>query len=281
MAVQIPAPAMELTDVGGVELDVHDRGTGDPVVFVHGSMGDECSAVLAEPALTERFRLVHYHRRGWGRSSTDGLPLSISEQARDCRAVMDHLGIDRAHLVGLSYGGVIVLQFALDMPEAAHSLALLEPGLPDIQGPHPEFQALMARAMPLLEAGDVPAGLDTVFRTLAGPDYAAVFGRTLPSGWFDRWVADFSRVAVPYDIPALEGWRFSSDDAALIDAPVLNLTGADTPPFFHEIHETLKQWLPHAEAAVIPGAAHTMLQTAPVASADRLARFFAEHPLRG
>jgi hypothetical protein len=59
---------MELTEINGVELELWDRGSGEPVVFVHGSMGDECAAVLVEPALANRFRGIHYHRCGYGKS---------------------------------------------------------------------------------------------------------------------------------------------------------------------------------------------------------------------
>ena len=50
-------------------------------------------------------------------------------KAADCKAVMHHLGVARAHLVGQSYGGVILLQLALDTPDAVHTLSLLEPAL--------------------------------------------------------------------------------------------------------------------------------------------------------
>jgi pimeloyl-ACP methyl ester carboxylesterase len=97
--------AMQRTEINGVELEIWDRGSGEPVVFVHGSMGDECAAVLGEPALANRFRLIHYHRRGYGNSEGSEAPVSIPQQAADCRAVLQHLGVERAHCAGQSYGG--------------------------------------------------------------------------------------------------------------------------------------------------------------------------------
>lgn len=123
---------MQPTEIKGVTLELRDQGSGEPVVFVHGAMGDELSAVLAEPALADHYRLIDYHRRGFGGSEPLQTPLSISQQSADCRAIMQHLGIERAHLVGQSYGGVILLQIALDAPEAVHTLALLEPALPSV-----------------------------------------------------------------------------------------------------------------------------------------------------
>src|SRR3989304_1701633 len=124
--------AMQLADINGAQLEIRERGSGEPVVFVHGGMGDECAAVVKEPALANRYRPIDYHRRGWGNSSRAEGPVSIAQQVADCRAVIEHLGVQRAHFVGQSYGGVIVLQLALDAPEAVHSLAVLEPGLPSV-----------------------------------------------------------------------------------------------------------------------------------------------------
>ena len=78
--------AMDRTQINGVELEVRDRGSGEPVVFVHGAMGDECAAVLTEPLLANQYRLIDYHRRGWGNSARLQAPLSIEQQAAD-----DHL----------------------------------------------------------------------------------------------------------------------------------------------------------------------------------------------
>ena len=58
-------PKMEKTRIDGVTLETIDKGSGEPVVLIHGAMGDECFAMLEEPALTESHRLIHYHRRGW------------------------------------------------------------------------------------------------------------------------------------------------------------------------------------------------------------------------
>ena len=55
---------MQLSKINGVSLEIRDQGSGEPVVFVHGGMGDECAAVLIEPILTNQYRLIDYHRRG-------------------------------------------------------------------------------------------------------------------------------------------------------------------------------------------------------------------------
>ena len=114
-------------------LSTRLAGEGEPVVLIHGTFIAEAYAPLClEPALTERYQLVRYHRRGYAGSSTVGQSFSITDQAADCAELMRGLGIERAHIVGHSSGGAIALQLALDAPEMVQSLVLLEPGLLDV-----------------------------------------------------------------------------------------------------------------------------------------------------
>lgn len=269
---------MQLTKINGVSLEIRDQGSGEPVVFVHGSMGDECAAIVREPAMVTHYRIIDYHRRGYGESECPEMPVSIQQQSEDCRALLQHLGVERAHFVGQSYGAVILLQIALDAPKIMQSLALLEPPLPSVIFNSAAFNALAAKINPLYESGDKASAIDTFGREVAGADYRAVFDQTLPPGYFRRWEADVDTV-FQSDMTALPPWQFSREDAAQITQPVLNMRGANTQPYFQEIHETLRSWLPHAENFVLPNATHAMLQTNPKGAAERLASFFSSHQL--
>ena len=274
-------PTMRLTDVDGAELEIHDRGSGEPVVFIHTSR-DEWYAVLGEPALAERYRLVHYHRRGYGDSTSHGVPLSIAEHAADCRAVMSHLDIDRAHVVALSGAGTIQLQLALDFPDAVHSLALLEPLLPTVterfDEQSSEWTDVLAVAMPLLEEGRRAEALDTLFRYLGGSDYREEADQHLPPGWFERIIADWDS-GFQHDFVAMNSWPFDAEDAARITAPVLNVKASRSTNLHHAYHEAIRTWIPHAENVVLPDTGHFMPQTNPKATAELLADFFSRHPL--
>ena len=281
MATPVDLPTMELTDVGGIELETYDHGAGEPVVFIHTTR-DEWYAVLAEPALAERYRLVTYHRRGFGNSTADGVPLSIAEHAADCHAVMTHLGIDRAHVAALSGAGTIQLQLALDFPEAVHSLAVLEPLLPAVterfNQTSSEWQDVLEAAMPLLEEGRKADALATLFRYLGGPTYREDADRHLPPGWFERILADWD-TGFQHDFVAMNSWAFDAEDAARITAPVLNLKAANSTSLHHAYHDAIKSWIPHAENAVLPDTGHLMPETNPKGTAEVLADFFARHPM--
>lgn len=272
-------PKMQLAKIDGMELEILDTGSGEPVMFVHGGMGDECFAVLAEPVLANNYRLICHHRRGWGKSAINPAPVSISQQAADCKAVLKHLGIERAHVVGQSSGGVIVLQFALDFPDYVHSLALLEPPLPSVLPQFPEFGAELAKAASLYASDDKAGTIDAFAQAVAGVDYRAAFDQTMPPGYFERWVED-ADTQFQVDMPALQAWTFTPEDAAHITQPVLNMSGADSVPYLREVYAILQKWLPHTENFIVPDATHAMLQTNPKAVAGRLASFFSGHSLQ-
>ena len=191
---------------------------------------------------------------------------------------MHHLGVERAHLVGQSGGGIILLQMALDAPNAVHSLALLEPALPSVLFNSPEFGAVVAKATSMYESGDKEGAIDTFAREVVGADYRAMFDQTLPFGYFERWVAD-ADMMFQFTRAPRQAWGFTREDATRISQPVLNMTGANTRPYFREIHETVRTWLPHAENLVLPNANHGMLQTNPQGAAECLASFFSRHRL--
>jgi pimeloyl-ACP methyl ester carboxylesterase len=268
----------ELVEINGAHLEIRKRGVGEPVVFVHGAMGDECAAIVREPLLINQYHVIDYHRRGYGRSENPAKNMSIAQEAADLYAILQHLGLQRVHLVGQSYGGVVLLQMALDHPETVQTLALLEPALPSIMLNSPEFQAIGAKAGGLYQTGDKSGAIDAFGQAVGGADYRTRLDRTLPPGYFERWVADADTVFLG-DMAALPAWNFGKEDAARITQPVLNIVGGKTNSFFRDIFETIKIWLPQAENYVVADSPHCILQAQPKEIAERLTRFFASHPL--
>src|SRR5438128_1455039 len=116
--------------IDGVELEYQQLGSGEPVVLVHaGIFSDFFAPLIEQPALAERYRLVNYHRVGCAGSGRASGPVSVAQEAFHCRSLMRHLRIEKAHIVGHSNSGNLVLQLALDAPEAVHSLVVEEPAL--------------------------------------------------------------------------------------------------------------------------------------------------------
>jgi pimeloyl-ACP methyl ester carboxylesterase len=272
--------AVTRTKLNGVELDIRQRGSGPPVLFVHGGMGDECAAVVEERALTDHYRVIDYHRRGWGDSSAAEGAVSIAQQAADCRAVIEHLDVAPVHAVGQSFGGIVVLQLALDAPTAVHSFTVIEPPLPSVVFNSPTFGAVAEQLGALFGSGDKEGAVDAFAREVGGDDFHAEFDRTMPVGYMQRWV-DAADTVFQSEIPSLQDWRFSEEEAARITQPVLNIVGADTRPYFRDSHDALQAWLLHAESLELPDATHCVFQTNPAGAAQCLATFLSRHPIPG
>lgn len=124
-------------------------GRGPPVVLVHGHGADLRLWDPQVPALTGAdFQVVRYDVRGHGRSEAPPRGYTWRQGAADLCALLDHLGIGAAHLVGLSMGGGICLAAALEHPARARSLALIDSSLPGFT----YSQAFTATVEQLVEA---------------------------------------------------------------------------------------------------------------------------------
>jgi pimeloyl-ACP methyl ester carboxylesterase len=140
----MPGASYAMTD-DGVRLYLEETGSGVPIVFVHEFAGDHRSWEPQVRFLSRWFRCITFNARGYPPSDVPEDPARYSQaRARDdIRDVLAHLGIERAHIVGLSMGGFATLHFGMAYPSRARSLLIASCGYgadPDRQA---EFQAEM------------------------------------------------------------------------------------------------------------------------------------------
>ena len=158
------------------------NGAGEAVLLIHGShIADAHAPLMREAALAERYRLIRYHRRGFAGSARMTGAFSIERQAQDALALLTHLGVERAHVVGHSYGGAIGLQLAIDAPSRVRSLVVLEPA---IMGPDTSA-AFFEAAAPIFAAygaGDHAKAVDLFLTAVSAPDWRSVVEHTVPGG---------------------------------------------------------------------------------------------------
>jgi pimeloyl-ACP methyl ester carboxylesterase len=255
-----------------IELEYETRGTGEHVLFIHHGAGADWFAPLCdEPMLTERYCLVRYHRQGYAGSSPLSGQLTFAREAESFRALMRHLGIQRAHIVGHSASGCIALQFALDASEIVRSVVLFEPALMAVPSP-PE----VPRALELYRAGDMAAAVETFLRGTCGPDARHVLEDAIP-GAVQQALVD-ADTFFGHELPALRQWKFGPDEARRITQPVLAVVGENSDSRFHQRQELLLDWLPNVEPFLLRDAGHLLSLQNARDSAHALAAFFARHP---
>lgn len=276
MEVDRIVPAQRVV-IGDAELEVSDWGSGDPIVFVQTALIADALLPLAhQPPLADGYRKIVYYRRGYAGSRAAEKSASIVHEAEDARSLLTAMGIERTHLVGVSYSGAIALQLAADAPELVQSLILAEP--PPLHTSHDaEFRSVNEELLALRRERGVDSALEHFGSRLFGDDWRRRLEDDLPGA-----VSQVERDAPTFfdsDIPALLGWRFGPADADRIRCPVLYIGGTDSGPWFAEVRDLVRGWLPHAEERVIQGAGHSLEITHAQEVGDALAAFLRQHPI--
>ncbi len=110
--------------INGAKIHYQDKGNGYPLVLAHGLGGDLTIWIPQVPAFSERYRLITWDCRGHGRSEVTEDGYLIENFVDDQYKLLQHLGVEKAHVGGLSMGGLIAWVFALTHPEMVTSLIL-------------------------------------------------------------------------------------------------------------------------------------------------------------
>jgi pimeloyl-ACP methyl ester carboxylesterase len=270
---------MDVATVNGIELEYEGVGSGEPVLLISPVLADGFVPLVAEPALAERYQLIRYHRRRWSGSTHPAAPVTVEDHAADAAALLDHLGIRRAHLVGHSTGAAVAAQLALDDLDRVHTLALLELSLLSV----PSGEAFLARAAPAFEAyaaGDHDAALAAFLSGISGMPWEAC--RLLLEDRVPGIVASAVKDADTFfgvELPGLAQWRFGPPEAAAIRRPVLSVLGNRTAPLWVEVAAFLREVLPYVEEVEIEGVGHLLHLERPEPVAAAIAGFLGRNPM--
>ena len=270
---------MRTASLEGVDLEYEITGSGDPVLFISPVLADGFLPLLHHPALAERHQLIHYHRRGWvGSTHTPG-PVSIDDHARDAAALLDHLGVPRAHVAGHSSGAAVAVDLARRCPDRVHTLVLLELSLLSL----PAGQQFLDGAGPvfeLYEAGDHEDAFAAFMAAVSGLDWDACRA-TLEAhapGVVEQSIKD-ADTFFGTELPSLAAWTLEPDQAAAIEQPTLSILGLETNPLWVEVAAFLRAHVPDLREAEIEGVGHLLHLQRPEPVATAVADFLSAHPL--
>src|SRR5919112_2369568 len=98
---------MQSVNVNGAQLEYEVIGSGEPVLLISPVLADGFAPLTAEPALADRYQLIRYHKRGWCGSTHPTAPAGVADHSADAVALLDHLGVRHAHVVGHSSGAAV------------------------------------------------------------------------------------------------------------------------------------------------------------------------------
>ena len=270
---------MQSANVNGVELEYEVLGAGEPVLLIDMLLADCFLPLLSEPVLADRYQLIRYHKRGWVGSTHTPAPVSIADHAADAAALLDHLGVRRAHIAGHSTGASIAAQLALDHPETVHTLTLLEPTMLSV----PSGQAFLKQAEPAFEAyasGDHSGAFAMFMSVASGLGWTtcrALLEERVP-GVVTQSIKD-ADTFFGIELASLADWAFGVEQAATIHRPVLSVIGAETQPLWVEIAAFLRSSLPYVEECTIDGVGHLLQIQAPEPVARGIAEFLTRNSM--
>ncbi len=269
--------------VDGVELAYVERGRGDPVVLIHGSLADYTYWQLSDQLelLSRDHRVIAYSRRyNHPNRNTPGPDHSPLVEAEDLSGLLAGLGLEPVHLVGHSYGAYTALVFALAHPGRVRSLVLAEPPiiswLPDIPEGEGVYEGFLENVWAPLERAFRDGGTQSGLEFTADWYFGVPWLEVAPE-WqelFTRNVTEWHALAVsPETFPKLE-----YDAVRALRVPTLVLSAGRNSGGFNDLVDGhLVHLIPGAERVIIADVSHEMFLDDPGASANAMLDFFRRH----
>jgi 3-oxoadipate enol-lactonase len=242
-------------EVDGGRIYYEVEGDGHPLLLIHGGLGDLRMWDGQVPAFAERYRVIRYDTRGFGRTETEDVEFS---NRADAAAVLDHVAADSAHVVGQSRGGVIGLDLLLEHPGRVDAFISVAGGIGGF--------------MPQLPEGVSPPPWDEMERFWEAKDWAAL-AELETQVWVDGWGQPSTRVD-PTLRRLVHGWILTSYEAgkpegrpqpleppaaerlAEVRVPTLVMVGAVDEPGGVVAERHLAASVDGARLVEFPGVAH-------------------------
>src|SRR4051794_39497469 len=190
---------MSYADVNGLSLHYEEHGSGDPLILLHGGFGStETMAPLVE-ALQAGRRVIAVDLQGHGRTADVDRPLRPEDMADDIAALIEHLGLERADVMGYSLGGFVAVRTAIQHPERVRRLVAVSVAVrPD--GNHPDALAAMEHVGPAIAEPLQKSPLGQMYARIAPrpDDFATLVAKTgdLLRRDYD-WTAEVAAIAAP------------------------------------------------------------------------------------
>jgi pimeloyl-ACP methyl ester carboxylesterase len=252
---------MPTARVDGVSLFYQEVGAGLPLVFVHEFAGDYQSWDLQVGFFARRYRTIAFNARGYPPSDVPKDPAAYSQEraADDIRGLLDALGIERAHVCGLSMGGYATLHFGLRHPARALSLVVAGAGYGSVVAERARFHQDSEATIRRFETEGMGPVADTYAR---GPSRVQLMDKD-PKGWqlfYDKLAAGsaeghaLTMRGVQMKRPSI----FELEDRLVqLKVPTLIMTGDEDEPCL-EPGIFMKRKIPTSGLVVLPKSGHTI-----------------------
>ena len=247
-------PFVSATDGARIHYEVTGKTGATPVLMIQGLGASKNAWNLQRIAMATRFRCISFDNRGAGRSDKPTEPFTLEQMADDAIAVLDAAGIETAHIVGASMGGVISQIVAVKYPHRVRSLTLVCTACRN----HPWRQELLQSwAKTAEEKGMIEVGKEAAQWVMSPRS----FRRLVPAfTWMGPLAALRPRHSFVSQIHAILDTREDLvDQLSTITAPTMVIVGNQDILTPRGDSEEIAERIPNAELVVISGAAHGLM----------------------
>ena len=247
-------PFVHATDGTRIHYEVTGKSGATPVLMIQGLGASKNAWNLQRIAMATRFRIISFDNRGAGRSDKPTEPFTLEQMADDALAVLDAAGIETAHVVGASMGGVISQIVAVKYPHRVRSLTLVCTACRN----HPWRQELLQSwAKTAEEKGMIEVGKEAAQWVMSPRS----FRRLVPAfTWMGPLAALRPRHSFVSQIDAILNTREDLvDQLSTITAPTMVIVGNQDILTPRGDSEEIAERIPNSELVVISGAAHGLM----------------------
>lgn len=264
----------EIRSADGTTISYEQTGSGPVLILVSAALADRNGSARLAKALSDKFTVINYDRRGRGKSG-DTTPYTVEREVEDVDALVDSSG-GSAFLFGSSSGAVLALQASSELGPKVKKLFLYEPPfiVDDSHPPVPED--LSPRIEKLVSTGKRNEAVKLFFTAGMGiPPFAVSLMRYLMPGW-SKMVG--MAHTLPYDLTILRGSQTGKPIEATRwagdRAPTLVMVGSRSEPFFHVGAKAVVLTLPNAIYSQLQGGSHGSVLLFPKPLAAEMKQFF-------
>ena len=267
------------TIIRGEKIHYSERGAGEPLIFVHGTVGDYRAWTSRMEPYSKEYHVVAYSRRYAypnEQKFVESVDYSVRIHADDLYALIQELGFEKVHIIGHSYGAFTALTMALDHPEVVRSLVLGEPPaaslLENVENGDQLFNSFLENdirpAARAFRSGKNEKGVELFLKGVMGDDFTLNdVPPEVKQAWMDNllelWGSAINESFLELDIAKIQN----------LDIPTLLFIGDRSPPMLVEISKELDRLLPNSQIVTLQNSSHGLYFEQPKAADQAMMQF--------
>ncbi len=248
---------MPKVNINGIDIDYKIEGNGKPLVMIMGIAATRRAWLFQTSVFKKHFRVITFDNRGCGKSDKPSEPYSIRNMADDTAGLMDFLGIDKAHILGASMGGMIAQELAINYPEKINKLILCCT-MAKRTGPG----GISAEPAKKLGYKDdysyndlLSVSVKNIMLNMAELAFNKKINRIFILPVMKLWVRKQDTSGISNQLKAI--WEHdTADRLKLVKVPTLLMTGSDDRIIDCQSSEFLLNQIPHSQLVKYDGGSH-------------------------